>query len=92
MGGAVIVTCPDCREVFDDARCWTVCPHNKLMSDENMDQKIKGLALLGKMVVFANQPPGAAPTRVVSVGWNGMVTLDGWAGEFAPHLFVEAQG
>jgi hypothetical protein len=26
----MMVTCPKCKDRFDDARCWTICPHNSL--------------------------------------------------------------
>lgn len=24
------VQCPDCQKSYDDARCWTICPHMPL--------------------------------------------------------------
>lgn len=57
-----------------------------------MDERKKlALGLLGKAVCFAHQPDGPAH-RILAVGWNGMITLDDMAGEFAPHLFVVAKG
>ena len=26
----MIVQCEDCKKVYDDAICWTICPHRKL--------------------------------------------------------------
>lgn len=85
----MIVNCRNCDEQFDDARRSTICPHRKLMPDEDMNRKIEALALMdlaqGKTVQFHGQTgPGY---RLQSVGWNGMVTIEGMAGEFAPHLF-----
>ena len=81
----MIVTCDKCGKDLDDARQLTYCPHAKLMSDADMDQKILGLSLIEKTVTFNHEPE--VERRVTSVGWNGLVTADGMAGEFAPHLF-----
>jgi hypothetical protein len=83
----MIVRCSSCNTYFDDALRLTYCPHRKLMSDDDMAQKIAGLALVGKKVVFNHQPDDADPSRVTSCGWNGMVSIDTLPGEFAPHLF-----
>lgn len=48
------------------------------------------LELIGKDLCFAHEPNGPV-RRVQAVGWNGMVTIAGMAGEFAPHLFVPAK-
>jgi hypothetical protein len=26
----MIVSCPQCRKRYDDAQCWTICPHSPL--------------------------------------------------------------
>lgn len=81
--------CDDCGETFDDAERSTICPHDLIMPREDLDRKIAALRLLERDICFAHQPAG--PThRVQAVRWNGMVTLAGMPGEFAPHLFVEA--
>ena len=82
----MIRTCELCDRQFDDARQLTFCPHAKLMSDADMDQKILGLSLIGKTLTFNHEPDGPE-RRVSSVGWNGMVSINGMDGEFAPHLF-----
>ena len=82
-------TCPKCGLRYDDAAKLTFCPHDALMSDENLMQKDAGIALCGKDVRFVHEPHGPVH-HIRSVGWNGMVTVDGLAGEFAPHLFVMA--
>jgi hypothetical protein len=87
----MVVTCSKCNLRYDDARRLTYCPHSKLMSDDDMKQKIAGLALIGKFVCFRHMLDGPA-YRVQSVGWNGMVSLEGMTGEFAPHLFVVPEG
>jgi hypothetical protein len=74
---------------YDDARRSTICPHNKLMSDEDMDRKELAMSLTEKKLQFASDPDRPA-VEIQSISWNGMVTLRGWAGEFAPHLFIEA--
>jgi hypothetical protein len=42
----------------------------------------------GDFVRFAHIPPGGPRFKVLSVGTNGMVTVEGMAGEFGPHIFV----
>lgn len=86
----MIVTCPKCNLEYDDARRSTVCPHRKLMADADMDRKIEALALMdrarGKLVRFRHM--GASDgRRLLAVTWDGMVEVEGFGGEFAPHLF-----
>lgn len=86
-GKKMLVMCNDCGTTYDDAERLTFCPHRRLMPADDLEQKKRGLALIGQHVSFAHQPDG--PTYFVNaVGWNGVVTLAGMGGEFAPHLFV----
>jgi hypothetical protein len=84
------VTCEQCDTAYDDARRWTICPHEELLPTPLMDRKIAALELLGKRVRFAHQRPSDAPEgyRVQSVNWSGLVSIEGFSGLFAPHLFV----
>lgn len=84
------VFCRVCRKMMDDAEQSTICPHPLIMSRVDLDQKKLGLSLLGRPVRFAHLPD-SKPMRIESVSWNGMVTVEGMAGEFAPHLFISAQ-
>lgn len=86
----MIVTCPKCNLNYDDARRSTMCPHSPLMSDPDMDRKIAAIDLMnrarGKLVRFRHM--GATEShRLLAVTWNGMVEVEGFGGEFAPHLF-----
>lgn len=81
------VTCSDCRKRYDDAERFTFCPHERFMSEDMLARKVAGLALLGKRVTF-NHMPDAEGWRVSSCGWDGSLSLEGLAGEFAPHLFL----
>ena len=81
------VQCESCRKTFDDADCTTICPHDLIMPAAMLEQKKRGLALLEKPIRF-NHHSSSERLRVQSVGWDGMVTLHGMAGEFAPHLFT----
>jgi hypothetical protein len=49
-----------------------------------------GAELIGKYVVFryTAELVNAHPIRVAALKSNGMIELEGWAGEFAPHLYV----
>jgi hypothetical protein len=85
--------CPQCRLRYDDAERSTVCPHDRFLTPEIQKQKDLALSLVGKDLHWAHAAAGTGEVlRVQSVGWNGMVTLYGWSGEFAPWLFrvVEA--
>lgn len=84
------VTCGFCRERYDDADCVTLCPHALIMPRGDLEQKKLAITLLGKEVRFAHQEVNPTWYRITSMGWNGMLTLDGLPGEFAPHLFVAA--
>lgn len=83
------VRCETCSTDFDDADRLTFCPHELIMPAADLAQKKMGLALCERDICFQHMPAGPVH-RVQSVSWNGMVTLHGMAGEFAPHLFVLA--
>ena len=82
--------CRVCTAQYDDARCTTICPHEPFLTLDQAAQKDLAMKLLGKDVLFAHRPAGMLAARVVAVVWDGMVELDGWTGQFAPHLFVVA--
>lgn len=81
-------TCTTCQATYEDAECWTLCPHERFISPLAAAQKDAAFQLLHKTLVFNHQPEGPE-FRVTSINHIGMVTLDGLAGEFAPHLFQE---
>jgi len=54
----------------------------------NPEKRAAALALIGKMVRFAHQPDRLVNYYRVTAVVGDMVELDGWAGQFAPHLFV----
>ena len=88
------VTCGDCGARYDDAVCWTICPHEQFISDEVAAQKDLAYSLLGKSVIFAHEVSDAArnnPFRVIAMRssvTSTMVELEGMVGQFAPHLFT----
>lgn len=84
------ITCNDCQTTLDDAVQSTLCPHERFISPLAAAQKDAAYALIGKTVVFNHMPDGPG-FRVTSINHIGMVTLDGLAGEFAPHLFKEKE-
>ncbi len=79
-------TCLKCRKRYDDADRLTYCPHDLIMPRADLEQKKLALALHGKDIVFAHLPDEPA-RRIQSISWNGMVTVTGMPGEFAPHIF-----
>lgn len=84
------INCPKRAATFDDAERTTICPHPLIMPADDLARKKVALDLIGKDLHFAHEPDGPV-RRVMAVGRNGMVTLHGMAGEFAPHLFVLAK-
>jgi hypothetical protein len=83
----MIVTCGQCSVDYDDAVRLTICPHNRFMRAEDLQQKIAGLALLGRRVRFRSGAFAREDVRRVwAVGWEGLVSLEGLAGEYAPSL------
>jgi hypothetical protein len=81
------VTCPKCLKELDDAKQTTICPHERFISDEIAAQKDLAFSLLRKTVYFAHLPEGEG-FQVESIGHDGMISLRGMVGSFAPHLFV----
>lgn len=81
----MIQACQDCGHRLDDAEQSVICPHNRFLSADDQAQKDLGISLLGKKVAFNHMPESSV--RISSVGWNGIVTVEGMAGEFAPSLF-----
>jgi len=78
--------CRDCHVTYDDAVCWTCCPHERFISDIVAARKDAAVALMREDLVWAHQPDG--PTlRIESISADGMVTLRGWSGEFSPTYF-----
>lgn len=82
------ITCNDCQNILDDAFQTTICPHERFISPQAAEYKDAAYKLIGKTIVFNHMPEGP-DFRVQSINHIGMVTLDGLAGEFAPHLFKE---
>lgn len=80
------VTCQKCSIEFDDADRSTICPHDLIMPAKDIERKKAALKLLGKYVSFHHMPEKSF--FVESCSWNGMISVSGMVGEFAPHLFV----
>jgi len=81
-------TCPKCSKEYDDADCSTLCPHPLIMPKQDLDRKKLAFTLAEKPLRFRHMPETSAPLFIESIGWNGMVTIRGMVGEFAPHLFA----
>jgi hypothetical protein len=75
----MVTTCPTCATTYDDAVCFTTCPHDRFLSDEDARRKDRAIQLLGKVVLLP-----AAVGRVTSVTAVGFVRLEGIEGEFDP--------
>lgn len=81
------VTCQQCGAVFDDAIRNTICPHPEIKSSAHRLQHEMAMGLIGKQIRFHHLPPGSG-VRCYGVTFEGMVSIEGLPGEFAPHLFV----
>lgn len=79
--------CADCNQVVDDERQSTLCPHEFFRTDEQEQQWKAAHNLLGKKVRFNHMDRGSA-MRCYAVNHAGMVNVEGYSGDFAPHLFV----
>jgi hypothetical protein len=79
--------CHKCRARYDDAEQWTICPHDRLKSPEMQAQWEVGYKLLGHRIRFAHMPEGSG-YDCIGLTFEGMVSIAGLPGEFAPHLFV----
>jgi hypothetical protein len=79
--------CRKCRAGYDDAERSTICPHDRLKPPEMQDQWEAGHKLLGHRIRFVHMPEGSG-YECYALTFEGMVSIAGLPGEFAPHLFV----
>ena len=84
------VQCDKCHKRYDDAKKWTICPHEQFLSDTQFARKDLAISLIGKDLYFAHRQEGEM-FHISTVTWEGMVTLDNLPGEFTPGLFVVAK-
>jgi hypothetical protein len=82
----MLTMCLQCSKRYDDAMCWTICPHDAFITDQQVTAKDLATSLLLEPVTFNHQPDGPV-YRITAIDRDGMVTLDNLAGLFAPHLF-----
>lgn len=83
--------CEVCQVAYDDAERSTVCPHERIAPPEVLARKDAAFKLMGKHIRFAHQPDLPENVcQVQSINFEGMVRIDKFPGEFAPHLFVES--
>lgn len=90
----MIVQCRNCLRPYDDAVCWTLCPHARFIDEKTARDKDLAFSLMGKSIRFSHDPDGKIGTYTVqSMNYQGMVTLritggQVMVGEFSPHLFT----
>ena len=53
-----------------------------------LEDRKAAAALVGKRVRFAHTPDSEEFYYLVKMAHDGMVELEDWTGNFAPHLFV----
>jgi hypothetical protein len=83
-------TCEMCHRTYDDAACWTFCPHEEVLTPSLRAQKDLAISLFGHHLRWAHDTDLTGDVvHVESMNYSGMVTLRErqYAGEFAPHLF-----
>lgn len=80
-------TCEACGRTYDDSRWWTYCPHAQFLSNAAAIRKDDATRLLGGPVFWNTDTEQATPLQIVSVAFDGMVTIRGYSGLFAPSLF-----
>lgn len=81
--------CRLCNKDYDDAECWTTCPHELLMPREDLERKAAAFDLLLKSPqVRFNHLTDQDAMRIQSITWDGFINLYELPGNFAPHLFV----
>ena len=80
----MITKCTDCGVAYDDAKCYTVCPHHQFLTDSQLKQKDLAISLLGERVYFFSD---LRTYTVAAVTAEGMVLLDGLKEPFNPQLF-----
>ena len=78
--------CEKCGSRYDDADQTTICPHELIMAEVDLEQKKLGLSLLGTRVRFRHMEEGAQNFKVVGCGWNGMVVLGGMPAVYILHM------
>lgn len=79
--------CAKCEKKFDDADQDTICPHPHLRTAEMKAQWEDAMRLLGNQVRFNHMPAGSGK-HCYAVTFEGMVCIEDFPGEFAPHLFT----
>lgn len=88
----MIVKCRECGLRYDDAERITYCPHKFLKTPEEFAQHDLAMSLMGKPLRWAHDLSGLGePLYIESVDYQGMVSIKGWTGMFAPHVFVVRQ-
>lgn len=78
--------CENCNHKYDDAYRWTICPHNLLMPIEDLRRKDLAIKLIGRKVRFHHEKNDVFH-RVTAVNYIGMISIEGFVGEFDPSLF-----
>jgi hypothetical protein len=82
------VICRTCHRSFDSTERSMVCPHDRRLSVEQQDQHLLARQLLGKRVRFAHHIDDRRGSAVLAVSPVGLIAIEGYTGDFAPHLFV----
>ena len=72
----MIVICDKCQLEYDDARRLTICPHDKLLPDEDMERKIKALQIFDSRKTYRVKGSGDELVGTISsVDAFGYVSL-----------------
>lgn len=82
-----MVRCPECGNIFNDATCWTVCPHNSLKAPQDLPYCRRHNLYNCKLC------PTVLPEKMSEQEWDGQyfgqVRMVG--SKFAPQLLIAEQ-
>ena len=83
----MIRECEKCHASYNDATCWTICPHERFISDSDAQRKDRAFSLCGKLIRVLEGNHRGEVCRVRSIDSLGYVTVDITEETFAPYQF-----
>jgi hypothetical protein len=78
---AMMRTCEKCSVTYDDAVCWTICPHERFINDSDRRRKDLAFSLSGSPVRYKDKEE---VLHIQSIDSRGFVTFREMKGQFDP--------
>jgi hypothetical protein len=72
----VIVTCEECQKTYDDAECFTFCPHDPFMDPVDLERKKRAIQIFDTRKTYKVKDSERKGT-ITSVDYKGFVSLSG---------------